>query len=68
LNIQKTLFKVYNIIKGYQIKDVTPENITRAAYMDGMLDSAKIFFKIYNGELSEEGVDLEMKRFKETVN
>lgn len=70
MNTQSTLRKIYNNIKNLQIPDeeVVPENMTRAVYMAGMLDSAKIFIKVYNGELSEEGVELEMNRFKEIVN
>ena len=66
MNIQQTLSKVYNQVKSFQIKDedVLPGNFTRAIYMQGMLDSAKIFMKIYNGELTEQQIDLEMSKYK----
>ena len=66
MNIQQVLRKVYNQVRSYQIPetDVKPENFARAIYMAGMLDSAKIFIKIYNGELSEHQIDMEMAKYR----
>ena len=70
MNIQSVLSKVYNTVKFSQIPEdeVTAENFGRASYMAGMLDSAKIFMKIYNGEVDEREVEYEMAKLKKEIN
>ena len=66
MNIQGTLRRVYNKIKNLQIPDgeISNENLSRAIYLTGMLDSAKIFMNIYNGDLSEGDLEEELKRLE----
>ena len=70
VNIQSSLRKLYNTVNRKQIdeKDITAENFSRAAYMAGMLDSAKIFIKLYNGELSDEQFNYELNQLEEKPN
>jgi hypothetical protein len=65
MNIQQELRKAYNTIKSLQIEELTSENFGRAAYLAGMLDSAKLFFGLYNGEFSEERLEAELRRIKQ---
>lgn len=65
MNIQGNLRKLYNNIKNLQIEEVTPENFGRASYLAGMLDSAKIFINLYNGDLTEERLDWEIHQLRE---
>jgi hypothetical protein len=70
LNIQSTLRKVYNNLKNLQIpeEDITAENFSRASYLAGMLDSAKIFMNIYNGDVTEERLEWELRQLNEKPN
>lgn len=66
MNIQSNLRKLYNNLKNLQIeeKDITAENFGRASYLAGMLDSAKIFMNLYNGDLSEERLEWEISQLR----
>ena len=72
MNIQSNLRKLYNVIKKLQIPDesMTTGNASRAIYLAGMLHSAKLFIKLYNGELSDETLEFELKELQqeEVVN
>ena len=68
MNIQSTLRKVYNKIKYIQIEegDLTADNFGEAAFRAGQLDSAKLFMKIYNGELGDEDLEMELAKLEPT--
>ena len=72
MNIQSTLRKIYNKIKYIQIEedDLTPENFGAGAFNAGMLYSAKLFMKCYNGEMTEEELNVELAKLEsaEVVN
>lgn len=67
MNITSNLFRLYNVIKKLQIPDekMTSENASRAIYLAGMLHSAKLFIKLYNGELTETTLDHELKELQQ---
>lgn len=68
MNIQKELSKLYNVIKYLQISEdeITAENVMKASYYAGMQDSAKMFMNIYNGDLTQHQVDVEIAKLKES--
>ena len=71
MNIQSTLSKIYNKIKHLQVEDVDSDNFVQGAYFAGMLDSAKLFMKTYNGELTDEEIREELAKldnYTKTVN
>ena len=68
MNIQANLRKIYNRIRRLQIPedDITADNYGQGAYFAGMLDSAKLFMKLYNGELTETQIEIELAKLEPT--
>ena len=72
MNIQSILSRIYNTIRFNQIpeEEVQPHNITRMIYMAGMLDASKLFMSVYNDEVTEQEIEVELAKLKrwESVN
>ena len=68
MNVSSTGKKVYSKLRHLQIEedDLNADNFSEAAYRAGQYDMAKFFIKLYDGELNNEQVEIELAKLEPT--
>jgi len=73
VNISAAFREIHNAVKYIQIaeKDLTEENFGEAAFKAGQYDMSKILTNLYNGDITERQLKIEiakLRRMGETIN
>lgn len=73
MNISAAFRQIHNAVKHIQIPEgeLNSENFGEAAFKAGQYDMSKIYTNLYNGDLSEHQLKIEIAKLKtmgETIN
>lgn len=73
MNIAAAFREIHNAVKHIQIseEELTSENFGEAAFKAGQYDMSKILTNLYNGDISERQLKVEvgkLKRMGSTIN